>query len=1523
MCVESNSQTQTCKRRLRDREKLAALWTWAEAQEGFEKLLEARIHFEDALVYIEDGRPNDAAVHLIKAIDIQMQPMAKPESQTKWREGIRSKDHSFLKSRMHLYRLLVLLADCLETLAMKASESMQQSDNLSLLGAAQWSLEVADVLGAFGGDETGIQRRGKDLALAKIRHSVLSELRRWDFSRLKELVERHKIPCEHCSTWESYASVLADNNAMVFGGFDNPDIVGEESGSLQMVPRTLTAAKLHAWLNVDLHYGGASGGIRRGDIDNYWSGGPLTNVVTGEGVRLNGSLTELGGEWKALSIEPGGHQNDRAQVVLLSSATQEFLVRSQCSLCLHEPNGLWYNRRCMQSKTGLLGSMQVDPPAGADSVHSLSPSHVMGVQLFPNDVTDDHYSSSASSSSPTPPLTCRQVLEVKFGRRPGIDATSEEGSVWVSAVSKTIRGIPGKWPRKPSSKPADESHQIYGDTEPSARFSVDNHGIEFHCRSVSQGVIAIDLSFRPVGNHAPLALYYAWEELPLPLSGIEYTRMVGVVTSNGSGPSRIDAERIWAPAHGADDRPLRTLCISVHALSNHTSAYDIAGVPYYQNPYAAVFDVVKGTDWERNKTDIPDASMIQVLVSPPKHDYMYVRQSGHKLASRTNPRAPQPHASVVDGVDDRSSPSSSPSSSSSSPSSSSKSSSKKYKEKSATNSGTSKSGSKQKRNARSAFQRDDTNDVRRDLQTPSLASEVRDRPLVPLLLMLFIAGVSSLLHWKSIAKAINTMMRESDRKLSDSVAKKRHETPELIALRAAMLDGTDSSKLARAIRNAELQLESVSAAVIRRARTMLSERRRLEKLAEVQRKKAAARNRSMQEAAARIAVKQQEEKELAKKEAEKASHHQRHLNGNRIVVSGGVMCDENDMIDSPSSSEDVIARVRKEEEDLNLAIQESLAAARKLEDDAASTTLDADEKVRVRTSSRDVSSEDEDRKQAKISPSVRRSVQDSSLRDLRKQDVGNSRALLGDAKSAANRQQHDITKVSGRSIPSKRAQSQSTSADAVAFPAAGSEVMGRGRQPHMQPPSQRLYQPRQQQQQQQQQRLSKPLSTKDVTRSSLQTHDVPYLSSSDETNGRGGNSMHGTAASFYRTEAHAMKQQQQYQAWITGSPATQKGIPPLDDALRQQQHRRPPVAYSAASPHIRHAKSNVASLAAAAELRTALTPPEKGLDTRYREIPLSSHGEEHASPALVSHAASEPDALHHHSMVGYVGHHPLRVPSAEYHDLRTDSSSSSGTTHGSVDASKLSPQHSMDTYDVDSGTHASATAAASTTTTTGDLSGSNSSDRMFEGIVKYVLPDDIFDDSPIAAPSQRRSNRHRDVQEMLKPEPSRHNGNNAAASSEFFSWNNHFNSIFGGRGIRSMWGSSGVHKASSGSAAAAADTTMTNGDAPPAGLPSMSLWERSDSGSSTASSNVRMMAPDMTHIGDSFLYSYDVQQQRQRQEPDGWQNTTTSTSSVSAQLDRIGVTRHNSGHDRYSNSGIGADLVDDDTMKRFSRSPSL
>ena len=117
------------------------------------------------------------------------------------------------------------------------------------------------------------------------------------------------------------------------------------------------------------------------------------------------------------------------------------------------------------------------------------------------------------------------------------------------------------------------------------------------------------------------------------------------------------------------------------------------------------------------------------------------------------------------------------------------------------------------------------------------------------------------------------MMRESDRKLSDSVAKKRHETPELIALRAAMLDGTDSSKLARAIRNAELQLESVSAAVIRRARTMLSERRRLEKLAEVQRKKAAARNRSMQEAAARIAVKQQEEKELAKKEAEKASHH--------------------------------------------------------------------------------------------------------------------------------------------------------------------------------------------------------------------------------------------------------------------------------------------------------------------------------------------------------------------------------------------------------------------------------------------------------------------------------------------------------------------------------------------------------------------------------------------------------------------------------------------------------------------------
>ena len=72
---------------MQDREKLAALWTWAEAQEGFDKLLEARIFFEDALVYIEEGRPDDAAVLLIKAIDIQMQPMTKLEFQTKWREG--------------------------------------------------------------------------------------------------------------------------------------------------------------------------------------------------------------------------------------------------------------------------------------------------------------------------------------------------------------------------------------------------------------------------------------------------------------------------------------------------------------------------------------------------------------------------------------------------------------------------------------------------------------------------------------------------------------------------------------------------------------------------------------------------------------------------------------------------------------------------------------------------------------------------------------------------------------------------------------------------------------------------------------------------------------------------------------------------------------------------------------------------------------------------------------------------------------------------------------------------------------------------------------------------------------------------------------------------------------------------------------------------------------------------------------------------------------------------------------------
>lgn len=758
-------------------------------------------------------------------------------------------------------------------------------------------------------------------------------------------------------------------------------------------------------------------------------------------------------------------------------------------------------------------------------------------------------------------------------------------------------------------------------------------------------------------------------------------------------------------------------------------------------------------------------------------------------------------------------------------------------------------------------------------------------------------------------------MRESERKASDSVAKKRYETPELIALRAAMLDGTDSSKLARAIRNAELQLDAVSAAVIRRARTVLSERRRLEKLAEVQRKKAAARNRSIQEAAARIAVRKQqeeEEEELAKEEAKKANQYGRLQSGSRTLVSS-VIGDEHDIL-STSSREDVSAQAKKEEQELNLAIQESLAASRTREGDAASTTLDADTSVRGHTSSRDVSSEHgQESKRAKTLTTLQGSERDSSGREVRKQQGGV--VSLGAANSAANRngvvvpanQQHDNAKASGQSIPTKHAQSQSFSSAAATAAVMGAAT-GRGGRPHVQASPQRHYQTRQQQQQQ---RLPLESSTKVGMHPSLPTHDVPYLSASDETSDRGSSRMHGTAASFYRTEAHAMKQHQQ--TWKMGAPPSQNS-PSFSQSLRQQQlPRKSPVAYSAAPLPTRHTKDDVAS--SSVDPTISLPPPEKhfGTLTRDREVLHGSYGEEEASPALVSHMVLEPDVLHRHTAPSFIGHHPLHVPSAEYHNLRTDSSSSA-TTQGSVDATKLSSQNSLDMYDVDSGVSVTATPS----TNTGGPGGS--SDRMFEGILNYVLPDDILDDLPIAARSQRT---HHDAQGMMKPGPSR-DGNRTASSSssssEFFSWNNHFNSIFGGRGLRSMWGSSGVHEARAGGdgAAAAPADTMTNADTMlPADLASTMLWNRSDSGSSTASSNVQTMAPDMTH---PFLYasSYDHQQQQQE---NGWVNT--SSSSVSAQLDRIGMTRYDSGHERYSNIDIGADMVDDDTMKRFSRSTSL
>lgn len=473
-------------------------------------------------------------------------------------------------------------------------------------------------------------------------------------------------------------------------------------------------------------------------------------------------------------------------------------------------------KKCIVNKNGVMSSLQID---FSHAVGSQTPSsgakmhHYIGTQLLPMFTNN-----------------CEQILEIDYGRREDATTKSERGSVRVVAVSRSIHGIPGTLPPPLLS----EDDKIKEVKVKNSRFSVDGNNIEFHCRSVSQGIIAIDFSVFPSRGSPPIAIYYAWEELPLPQSGIEYSRMLGIISGDTSRISTsLNAERIWAPA-AKRDHPIRTLCLSVHALTNGTSSYDLIGEPYYQNPYQNVFDLVKGTDWERDTNEKPSRDKILQLISPLMDNFIEIEnvQESSEKASVAASDNTQKSSSTDKQVNMFDTPSSSDSSDLSS----------------------STAANKPKRNSRTTV--DEYSDVRNRIIDQSHRVEYQDRPLVPFLLVSCIALAAALWHRRPISKIAQQLVLPRSMELSSS--KKRVESADAIALRSAMMKGGDSAKLSTAIRNAELNLESVDIAILRRARTILAERRRLEKLAEIQRKKAAARNRSHQEAAARIAIKKQE-----------------------------------------------------------------------------------------------------------------------------------------------------------------------------------------------------------------------------------------------------------------------------------------------------------------------------------------------------------------------------------------------------------------------------------------------------------------------------------------------------------------------------------------------------------------------------------------------------------------------------------------------------------------------------------------
>ena len=609
--------------------------------------------------------------------------------------------------------------------------------------------------------------------------------------------------------------------------------------------------------------------------------------------------------WRQLVVDLKPSQGRRAHILIMSSDAQELAVRSQCSQCQRPNSSKWLNKHCIINKDGIVGSLGIEG-VGAAARGAGALSHYIGTQLLQSDDLEGDE-------------RCRQVLEVGWGKqRAALEAGEANGVVQIAAVSKPIRGIPGRLTKSPAAKNRKSRYSLS---------PLDGNGIEFHCRSVSQGVIAVDLTFVPDAEAAAegeedfgaIAVYYAWEELPLPLSGIEYTRMLGIL----SGPATLEAERIWAPAQPLDENVMRTLCVSVQALSNSTLGYDMVGVPYYQNPYTTAFDIVKGTDWERDTHETPSEATLRSLMTPSDayvdmvalHGPGGARGAAARPASSASPGAAGAAGAGAHKKDG----------------------------------GASKSGHKQKRREsidnRKLFERDQHTDAARGhLGDTMLLREGRDRPLVPLLLIACMAAFVGVWHWQTVAKVYQSFCK-SDADLSSS--RRRSESTEAVALRAAMVDGVDSARLAKAINDAERKLECVDAAVVRRARTLLTERRRLEKVAEEKRKKAAARTRFNQEAAARIAVKKQEE-QLAKEAKEKAERELAAKGGApRRLVGASTHYEITEVVRPGGGGASTDGgggdgRAEAEDEDLKLAIEKSLEIHKA---EAARAAADREEKA--------------------------------------------------------------------------------------------------------------------------------------------------------------------------------------------------------------------------------------------------------------------------------------------------------------------------------------------------------------------------------------------------------------------------------------------------------------------------------------------------------------------------------------------------------------------------------------------------